>query len=91
MQPTKQPSRAEGTARVRQEGPITLVHAASVFPRGERWKSVSVKSLRRWIIGGKSGIRLESCRVNGELHTSVAAIGRFVEALGEVRAERSAA
>ena len=74
-------SRAEGAARVRQESPITLIHAASVFPRGELWRTVSVKSLRRWIIGGKSGIRLESCRLRGELHTSVAAIGRFVEAI----------
>lgn len=74
-------SRAEGAARVRQECPINLIQAASVFPRGEHWKSVSVKSLRRWIIGGKAGVRLDSVRIRGELHTSVAAIGRFVAAL----------
>jgi len=75
------PSRAEGAARVRQEGPITLIHAASIFPRGNKWKTVSVKSLRRWIIGGKAGVRLEAMRIGGELHTSVAAIGRFVAAM----------
>jgi len=74
-------TRAAGAARVRDEVHITLLQAASVFPRGERWRSVSVKTLRRWAISGKAGVRLETRKFRGELHTSVAAIWRFVAEL----------
>lgn len=71
--------RAALAARIQSEGPIDLLTAATVFPRGELWKTVSVNSLKRWAIGGRSGVKLETCRVKGELRTSVAAIQRFVE------------
>lgn len=73
--------RAGGAARIREEHAITLLQAASVFPRGQRWRSVSVKTLRRWAISGKAGVRLETRKVRGELHTSIPAIWRFVAEL----------
>lgn len=73
--------RKEGAARIRQETPISLETAATIFPRGKLWETVSIKSVRRWVIGGKAGVRLEAVRIKGELHTSVPAIKRFVEAV----------
>lgn len=89
--PTISP-RAAGAARVRQEGPIDLETAASLFPRGNRWKEVTVRMLLRMIVSGRYGVRLDAAeikvKVDGKMkrrwHTSIAAMNRFVaETAGE--------
>ena len=81
MSAVTSPPRAQAAARVRLENPIDLLTAANVFPRGERWKSISVGSLLRWIVAGKAGVRLEAVRIRGKWHTSIPAMGRFCEAV----------
>lgn len=71
-------SRADASRRVRAENPISLEQAAAVFPRGDRWRSVSIASLIRWIVAGRGKVRLDAVRIRGQWHTSVAAITRFV-------------
>jgi hypothetical protein len=38
---------------------------------------VSTGTLLRWIINGKSGVKLEAARVNGSWQSSLAALQRF--------------
>ncbi len=68
-------------ARIRTENPIDLETAAKVFPRGDLFRSVSIRTVFRWLIGGKKGVKLEGVRIAGKWFTSVEAIGRFVEAV----------
>lgn len=70
-------TRSEGAARVRAEGPISLITASDVA-RSCGLPHCSGTTIRRWCIGGKSGIRLDSVRIHGELHTSRDAIIRFL-------------
>ena len=71
-------SRAAGAARVRQEGPIDLLTAAGLFPRGDRWRPMTARTLLRFIVSGKAGVRLDAVRVKGKWKTSIAAMSRFV-------------
>ncbi len=73
------PAPARPVARIRSENPVDLQTAASIFSRGEMFRSVSVRAVFRWIIGGKKGIKLEGTRKGGKWHTSVEAISRFCE------------
>ncbi len=73
------PTIARPVARIRSENPVDLQKAASIFPRGDLFRSVSVRSVFRWIIGGKRGIKLEAVRIGGKWYTSVEAISRFCE------------
>src|SRR4051812_48019295 len=80
--PTASP-RSEAAARVRSEGPIALEQAALVFPAPRhRSKPLHWRTLERWCISGKAGVRLDGCRVSGKWHTSLAAVLRFRKALG---------
>lgn len=73
------PTIARPAARIKSENPIDLPTAASVFPRGEMFRSVSIRAVFRWIIGGKKGVKLEAVRIGGKWYTSVEAISRFCE------------
>ncbi len=77
--PVNMPAPARPVARIRSENPVDLQTAASIFPRGEMFRSVSVRAVFRWIIGGKKGVKLEGIRIGSRWYTSVEAISRFCE------------
>jgi len=70
-------TRAEVAERVRAEGPVSLDQAAILIPARNARGHTSPATLLRWIINGKSGVRLEGARVKGKWHTSLAALQRF--------------
>jgi Protein of unknown function (DUF1580) len=74
-QQAKDGNRFESAGRVRREGPIPLDVAAESIR-----SYASPASLLRWIINGASGVRLDGTRIGGKWHTSLAAIGRFMQA-----------
>jgi hypothetical protein len=82
-----QPS--EKSARLKREGLIDLQEASTIARRCViRADSVSTASMVRWIIGGKSGVKLEAVRVKGNWHTSIGAIIRFSDSVNAKIAAR---
>jgi hypothetical protein len=77
--------RVQGQNRVRSEPQIDLLTAAEMFPRGNRWRPMSPRTVFRFIISGKPTPRgrvyLDAVRIGGHWHTSAEAIYRFVEAI----------
>lgn len=49
----------------------------------------SERTIRRWVASGVGGAVLETVKVGGRRYTSTEAVGRFVEACGRPRGERS--
>lgn len=83
-------TRAEARERVLAEGTISMTQAAELFPRPHgRRKPLAWRTVERFCIGGKAGIRLDGARIKGEWHTSVPAIQRFLTALREAGRDRS--
>ena len=77
-QPGTSPELAE---RLIVEGLISLVAAAALLPP-VKGKRVSTTSIFRWIVKGKSGIKLEAIRLHGSgFWTSRPAMARFASAL----------
>ena len=79
--PTASAEGMRATAQVRNETPIDLRTASTIFPRGNRWRSISISAVIRWIVGGKKGVKLEAIRIGSKWYTSVEAIHRFCEAV----------
>jgi Protein of unknown function (DUF1580) len=67
-------------SQIHAEGIVNLPEAAAKlavrFGPGRR---CSIPSVFRFIIGGRSGIKLEAARIGGKWFTSEAAIARFVD------------
>jgi len=70
---------------IRRETPIRMAKAARIVPprRGERPTNPS--TIYRWANTGIDGIRLEVIQIGGTLCTSVEALQRFFDSLGEAR------
>lgn len=67
--------------RLISEGLIDLAAVAKLLP-SVRGKRVSTSSILRWILRGKSGIRLEAVRLHGaSWFTSTPAVARFAALL----------
>ncbi len=78
VDPGTSPALAE---RLLSEGLISLLTVAASLPP-VRGKRVSTSSIFRWIIRGKSGIKLEAIRLHGgSWWTSQAALARFAASL----------
>lgn len=71
--------RAAGAARVRAEHQITVEEAQLLFPEGKR---PSLRTLVRWIVRGRGGVRLDAAKKNGSKVTSIEAVRRFRAATG---------
>lgn len=62
---------------------LTLTKAAGILPHRRRGSRPHVATLYRWAQRGLRGVRLETLRVGGTLCTSVEALQRFFDALGD--------
>ena len=67
------------------EAILTLKQAAAQLPHRRRGSRPHVATLYRWAQRGLRGVRLETIQVGGTLCTSVEALQRFFEALGQSR------
>jgi hypothetical protein len=76
------PTTLSPAARVKAEGPVPLTEAALLFRADTPTGHVGIKTLLRWIVGGKAGVRLEAARIKGQWFTSYAAAQRFKAATG---------
>lgn len=66
---------------LQKEPLLTLGQAARLVP-SRRAKKTSGRTLWRWCVAGKGGVRLEHVRTpGGEYLTSAAAVARFLEAM----------
>lgn len=61
------------------DGLLTLAEAAKLIP-GRNGRKIHVKSLRRWIVAGVRGARLQAVRVGGVWMTSQAWLDAFAAA-----------
>lgn len=61
---------------------ITLRQAAGILPRRRRGRKPHISCLYRWTTTGCRGVVLESVQVGGTRCTSVEALHRFFEKLG---------
>ena len=52
------------------------------YLRSRGAKAPHVSAVYRWCLAGLSGVRLETVKVGGVLHTSAEAVSRFVAGLG---------
>lgn len=75
-------------ARIQQEGPISVCHAARLVPTAKGSKA-SPSTLVRWIIHGKKGVFLDGARLTSKnWWTSRAALERFWGELSDSEAWR---
>lgn len=58
-----------------------LAEAPRYLPRGKSGKSVHISTVFRWAQRGVRGVKLETIRIGGALHTSTRALQRFAEDL----------
>lgn len=56
--------------------PLTLAESSTVFPR-RNGKKTPLLTIKRWIINGYRGIRLEGKKVGNQWYTTAAAIKKF--------------
>ncbi len=59
---------------------LTLVEAAKLIPGRQDQKGLHVSAIYRWVARGVNGVRLETIRIGGRMHTSREALQRFFEA-----------
>ena len=60
---------------------LTPATTANMLPTRRRGRPVHISTIHRWMHCGIRGVRLESIRIGGALHTSVEALQRFADRL----------
>ena len=55
--------------------------AAKLLPARRRGRPIHISTIHRWMSTGIRGVRLESLRIGGALHTSIEALQRFSDRL----------
>ena len=60
---------------------LTPAQAAKLLPTRRRGRPIHLSTIHRWMAIGIRGVRLESLRIGGALHTSTEALQRFSDRL----------
>lgn len=68
---------------LQSEDVLSLTQAAKTLPRRRRGKKPHVATLYRWAANGLRGVRLETLQVGGTMCTSMEALQRFFDRLGD--------